>query len=80
MIEQNQMREVIETISNLILEEESDELYFMRGNAYSRCGDWKHAMSDYCRAVELNPDSPSADAYDALVRIMEFYNKDMYNP
>lgn len=57
-----------------------DELYFLRGNAYRKHNDWKHAMSDYCKAAELNPDSPAVAAYRAASRILDFYNKDLYNP
>lgn len=57
-----------------------DELYYLRGNAYRKHNDWKHAMSDYCKAAEINPDSPAVAAYNAASRILDFYNKDLYNP
>ena len=47
---------------------------------YFQHNDWKHAMSDYCKAAELNPDSPAVAAYRAASRILDFYNKDLYNP
>lgn len=57
----------------------SDEAYYLRGNAYCKKGDIRKAFSNYLMATEINPDSPARMAYDAQMRIMEFYNKDMYN-
>lgn len=57
----------------------SDEAYYLRGNAYRKKGDVRLALNNYLTAIELNPDSPAQVAYDAQIRIMEFFNKDMYN-
>lgn len=57
----------------------SDEAYYLRGNAYRKKGDVRQALNNYLTAMDLNPDSPAKVAHDALIRIMEFYNKDMYN-
>ncbi len=80
LIAENEVDEALRRLDLMLEEQESDELYFLRGNAHSKHSDWKHAMGDYCKALELNPDSPAADAYNAVVRILDFYNKDMYNP
>lgn len=57
----------------------SDEAYYLRGNAYCKKGNIRKAFSNYLMAIEINPDSPAQMAYEAQMRIMEFYNKDMYN-
>lgn len=37
------------------------------------------ALNNYLTAMELNPDSPAQTAYNAQIKILDFYNKDMYN-
>lgn len=57
----------------------SDEAYYLRGNAYRKKGDVRQALNNYLSAIEINPDSPAQIAHDALIHILNFYNKDMYN-
>lgn len=57
----------------------SDEAYYLRGNAYRKKSDYRQALNNYLTAMELNPDSPARQAHDALISILNFYNKDMYN-
>lgn len=57
----------------------SDEAFYLRGNAYRKRSDWKHALDNYLLAMELNPDSPAHQAYRMVIDILDFYNKDMYN-
>lgn len=81
LINDNRTEEAIEKLTQLAeTMPDCDEIFYLRGNAYRKHNDWKHAMSDYCRATELNPESPAADAYKAACEILAFYNKDLYNP
>lgn len=57
----------------------SDEAYYLRGNAYRKKSDFQQALNNYLTAMELNPDSPARQAHDALINILNFYHKDMYN-
>ena len=59
---------------------DSDEAYFVRGTAYHRQGQVRLAISDYCQAKLINPDSPASQAYDAAVEVLNFFNTDLYNP
>lgn len=81
LIEKNELEEALIQL-NAALESnmDDDELFFMRGNVYRKQNQWKQSLDDYCSAVEINPSSPAAFAYDAVQQILEFYNKDMYNP
>lgn len=81
LIEKNELEEALIQL-NAALESNmgDDELFFMRGNIYRKQNLWKQSLDDYCSAVEINPSSPAAFAYDAVQQILEFYNKDMYNP
>lgn len=57
----------------------SDEAYYLLGNAYRKQGEIRLALNCYLTAIELNPESPAQTAYNAQIRILDFYNKDMYN-
>ncbi len=56
-----------------------DEIYYLRGNAYRKQGNWQQALNNYRYAMDLNPESPAHNAHRMIMDILEFYNKDMYN-
>ena len=81
LIHEGQVAEAIRSLDSLF---DTDfpargEAYYLRGNAYRKQADWQQALNDYQRAADLNPDSPAVSARRALLDILEFYNKDMYN-
>lgn len=81
LIEKNELEEALIQLDAAIeIDRGDDELLFLRGNVYRKQNQWKQSLDDYCSAVEINPSSPAAFAYDAVQQILEFYNKDMYNP
>lgn len=61
------------------IENEKDTLYYLRGNAFRKKGDWKQALDNYQYAIDLNPDSPALQARTMVIDILNFYNKDMFN-
>ena len=78
-IDQNKIDVAIEQLGELIKENPGDDkLYYLMGNAYRKQENWQMAINSYLEAVEINPDSPAAEAKDMLLDILEFYNKDMY--
>lgn len=80
-LDSNNIEMAINALTDYIKENPlSDEAYFMRGNAYRRLNDWKNAISNYCEAMDINPDSPATEAYKAVQEILGFYNTDLYNP
>ena len=56
-----------------------DEADYLLGNAYRKKGDWQQALNHYQQAIEINPESPAANARKMVIDILEFYHKDMYN-
>lgn len=56
------------------------EEYFQLGNECRKRGDWQNALTNYMEAIELDPDSPAVVAKEMLESILNFYNKDAYNP
>ncbi len=80
LINENKTDEAIRLLTEYIEKyPRNDEAYFLLGNAYRKLGEIRMALNNYLTAVELNPDSPAKTAYDAQIRILDFYNKDMYN-
>ena len=54
--------------------------YYERGLLHWRLGKRGDAMSDYNRAVDLDPTSPAVQALSMAQDIMDYYNTDLYNP
>lgn len=83
LINQGDVDVAIEQLNQLLedasAEKEKDALYYLRGNAYRKKGDWKRALDNYQLAIDLNPDSPAVQARKMALDILNFYNKDMFN-
>lgn len=83
LINQGDVDTAIEQLNQLLLdtsvENKKDILYYLRGNAYRKKGDWKQALDNYQYAIDLNPDSPAVQARKMAIDILNFYHKDMYN-
>lgn len=56
------------------------EIYFERGRLKWKLGDRAGATADYRHAIDLDASSPAAEALEMTRRIMDFYNRDLYNP
>ncbi len=54
--------------------------WYQQGNAYRQRGDWQHALNCYMEAIAIDPQSPAVEAKEMLENILNFYNKDAYNP
>lgn len=54
--------------------------YYLRGNAYRQNGNIRMALNSYLESMEIDPDGPAAEAYRHLQELLDFYNKDYYNP
>lgn len=81
MLDKGHIDDAIMALEAFILEnKDSAQAYYMLGNAYCRRNDWKHAIENYCSAIELNPDSPAVEAYNKVQEILSFYCHDLYNP
>ena len=81
MLDSNQIEEAIKDLSILIdqAKRPNDELFYLRGNAYRKAGNWQIAINNYLEAIEINSNSPAKNAYKMTMDILNFYNKDMFN-
>lgn len=80
LLASNQVEKAIELIKRqLDNQPDADELWYLLGKSHYKLGHTREALNSYLRAIELNPDSPAKGAYDMAIRVLDFYNKDMYN-
>ncbi len=81
LLQENKTDIAISKLEKLaISNHDNDEIFFLLGNAYSKKNAWRQALSAYCKAIEINPDSPARLAYEHIQEIMSFFNHDLYNP
>lgn len=81
MIADNQLDDAINAISGLLCDKgDNSELLFERGKLQWKQGRKKEAMSDYAAAAQIDPESPAVTALEMARNVMDFYNRDMYNP
>lgn len=59
---------------------DSSDLFYKRGKLYWKAGRKGEAMTDFNRAVLINPKSPAVMYLEMANDIMDFYNTDLYNP
>ncbi len=59
---------------------DDDEALTVRGMRYWSRGDRASAINDYLAAIRINPDSRARMALKATNEILDYYNKDLYNP
>lgn len=57
-----------------------DEALTLRGMKYWSLQDRSAAINDYLAAIRLNPLSRAVQALKAANDILDYYNKDLYNP
>ena len=57
-----------------------DEAYTLRGMRQWSMQNRAGAINDYLAAIRLNPESRAVQALKATNEILDYYNKDLYNP
>lgn len=73
--------EAISLLSQHLEEYPADDTALMlRGLKYWSSGKRSQAIGDYLAAIRINPDSPARQALQAANDILDYYNKDLYNP
>lgn len=80
LIDTKRYDEAMRCVSEAIEEKPDDTLYLLRGRLHWKLGDRPGAMSDYCRAVDLNAGSPAAMLLEQARGIADFFNPDLLNP
>lgn len=71
----------LEWLNKRIEENPSDENAFIeRGRIHWALGNRSNAVNDYLAAQRINPQGRAAQLLKATYDILDFYNKDLYNP
>lgn len=77
MEENDNMEEMEERLQRA---QEAESEWIRRGKeAYARM-DWKTCLDSYAEAIKLNAASEAVELRKMAMSIIEFYNKDRYNP
>lgn len=71
---------IIELDAFIASNPQSDEAYLERGMLHWGCNNRALAINDYHAAIAINPDSLAKQALQNANDILDFYNKDLYNP
>lgn len=75
------VEESIEALTGFIEQHpDSDEALLRRGMMHWQAGDRAGAINDYNAALRINPESPAKVALRQIYSILDFYDKDRYNP
>lgn len=73
--------EAVEALDKFLSENpENDEAYTLRGLRHWSLGHRSKAIGDYLKAIAINPHSPAVQALENAKAILDYYNKDLYNP
>ena len=59
---------------------DDEDAYIERGRLYWSLGRRSDAINDYLAAQRLNPEGKATELLKATYAILDFYNKDLYNP
>lgn len=59
---------------------DDDEALYLRGRKYWSLDDRSNAINDYLAAIRINPNSKATMAMKTTYEILNYYNKDLYNP
>lgn len=80
-IQQMNAPEAIVLLTAYIAEHpDSDEALTLRGMKYFGNNQRALAINDYLEAIRINPDSRARLALKTANEILDYYNKDLYNP
>lgn len=58
----------------------AEQAHIERGLLHWRAGHRADAINDYNAAIRLNPQSRALQLRQAVYAVLDFYNKDLFNP
>ena len=81
LIDEGRMTDAIELLNDyLATHPDSDEALYLRGRAHRKAGRIREAINDYLASAAIRPDGHAARAYRMEIEIMDFYDRNLYNP
>ena len=80
LIDDMKLEEAKMLLEQIISNDDADDkAHYLLGNVFRRGNNWKQSIDCYSRAIEINPQSPALAAREMAIKILNFYNTDMYN-
>ncbi|MDE6696844.1 MAG: tetratricopeptide repeat protein [Muribaculaceae bacterium] len=71
----------LQALSERLAADADDEMALIeRGRLYWALGKRSEAINDYLAAQKINPNGDAKQLLKATYEILDFYNKDLYNP
>ena len=71
----------LQALSERLAQDTEDEAALIeRGRLYWALGKRSEAINDYLAAQRINPEGKAKELLKATYEILNFYNKDLYNP
>ena len=71
----------LQALSERLAQDSEDEgALIERGRLYWALGKRSEAINDYLAAQRVNPEGKAKELLKATYEILNFYNKDLYNP
>lgn len=71
----------LQTLSERLEKDSEDEFALIeRGRLYWALGKRSEAINDYLAAQRINPEGKAKELLKATYEILNFYNKDLFNP
>lgn len=81
LLEIKDSSEAIELLDRFIIDNpENEEAYILRGLRHWGLGNRSKAINDYLAAIRINPESRARQALEMATGILDYRNKDLYNP
>lgn len=71
---------IVKLTEYLTAHPDDDEALTLRGIKYWSAGKRSLAINDYLAAIRINPESRAKEALNAANEILDYRNKDLYNP
>lgn len=66
--------------ARIVADNSDEEALIERGRMYWALGRRREAIGDYLAAQRLNPSGKATQLLKATYAILDYYNKDLYNP
>lgn len=80
-IDEGDLESALSLVNDALRKEPEDaELLYLRGNVFLKKGSWHDALGSFLESEHIDPQGPAREAREMLDEIMNFYNKDLYNP
>ncbi len=80
LIKNGSARQALSLLDGIDALDKNPDLLYLKGSVLMKLSDMGGAMSCFRKSEALNPQGKAGETSKMLEDIMNFYNKDLYNP